>query len=158
MATVELRDIVTEADRAAVLALRRRPGQERFVSSVAESLEEAEEYPHACPRMWSVKDGDEVVGFVMISDGIPAAALAADPELVGPYFLWKLLIDAPRQRRGYGRATVDAVVDHVRRAGGTTLYVSYSEGEGTPLPFYLGYGFVRTGRIADGEEVLSLDL
>jgi diamine N-acetyltransferase len=149
---------VTDADRAAVLVLRRRPGQERFVSSVEESFEEAAEYPQACPRMWSIHDGDTVVGFVMISDGIPADTLAADPELVGPFYLWKLLIDAPLQRRGYGRATLDAIVGHVRRAGGGVLYTSYGEGDGSPLPFYLRYGFTRTGRIADGEEVLALDL
>jgi diamine N-acetyltransferase len=33
-----------------------------------------------------------------------------DDDLVGPYFLWKLLIDAPLQGRGYGAATIDAVV------------------------------------------------
>jgi hypothetical protein len=35
----------------AVLALRLAPGQERFVSSVADSLEEADEAPHGNP--WS---------------------------------------------------------------------------------------------------------
>ena len=38
MATVELRDIVTDADRAAALTVRRGPGQERFVASVEKSL------------------------------------------------------------------------------------------------------------------------
>jgi diamine N-acetyltransferase len=40
---VTLREI-TDANRQAVLALRVAPHQEAFVSSVAESLEEAEEY------------------------------------------------------------------------------------------------------------------
>jgi GNAT superfamily N-acetyltransferase len=30
------------------------------------------------------------------------------------YLLWKLLIDAPAQGRGYGAATIDAVVDYLR--------------------------------------------
>ncbi|HEY7590001.1 MAG TPA: GNAT family N-acetyltransferase [Candidatus Limnocylindrales bacterium] len=158
MANVELRDIRTDADRAAVMALRRRPGQERYLGSVGEHFAEAIEYPQAKPRMWAVHDADRVVGFVMISDGIPADTLAADPELVGPYFLWKLLVDAPLQGRGYGRAIVEAVGGYVRQRGGEVLYTSCVDGEGSPQPFYLRLGFVKTGRIADGEDVLALDL
>jgi diamine N-acetyltransferase len=123
-------------------------------------FEDAEEYARACPRYWSVHDGDQLVGFVMISDNIPQSVLDAEPEsIVGPYFLWRLLIDAPFQGRGYGRATIDAVVDYVRgRPGGDVLFTSCEPGDGSPLPFYLGYGFVKTDRIADGEEVLRLDL
>lgn len=35
MATVQLRDIATDADREAVLGLHRAPGQERFLGSMA---------------------------------------------------------------------------------------------------------------------------
>jgi hypothetical protein len=104
MALVELRDIVTDDDRSAVLALRVAPGQERFVASVERSFRDAITDAGGCPRMWAATDAAtrEIVGFVMISDGIPADALAADPELIGPYFLWRLLIDQRYQRRGYG--------------------------------------------------------
>ncbi len=93
MATVQLRDIVTAADREAVLGLRRAPGQERSLGSMASHFEDAIADAHACPRMWSVHDGDVLVGFVMISDGIPAETLAANDDIVGPYFLWRLLVD-----------------------------------------------------------------
>ena len=52
--------------------------------------------------MWAAYDGDHAVGFVMISDGIPADTLAADADIVGPYYLWRLLIDEGAQRQGYG--------------------------------------------------------
>jgi diamine N-acetyltransferase len=95
----------------------------------------------------------------MISDGIPEADLAADDELVGPYFLWRLLIDERLQRRGYGTAALDAIAAYVRsRPGGEGLYTSAAQGEGTPQPFYERYGFVATGRIVDDEVVLHLDL
>ena len=45
MPTVELRDIVTAEDRAAALALERRPGDERFVASVEESFKDADKTP-----------------------------------------------------------------------------------------------------------------
>jgi diamine N-acetyltransferase len=156
---VELRDIVTDVDREAVLAVRRGLGQERFVASVEKSFHDAVIDARACPRMWSVNDGDWTVGFVMISDGIPAERLAADPDLKGPYFLWRLLIDERFQRRGYGRKVLDAVVAYLRtRPGADTLWTSCGQGEGSPQPFYEAYGFVATGEIFEGEAILRLDL
>ena len=61
----------------------------------------------------------------MISDGIPQETLAADRDIVGPYFLWRLLIDERVQGRGYGAATIDAVVAYVRtRPGADVLWTS----------------------------------
>jgi diamine N-acetyltransferase len=158
-ARVELRDIVTDADRAAAIALRVTPDQEQFVADVETSLREAVEYPEACVRYWTANDGDRVVGFVMLSDGIPADVLEADPTLVGPYFLWRLLIDEQEQRRGYGSAALDALVEYVRtRPGADALLTSAGQGEGSPQPFYERYGFVPTGKIHEGEVVLRLDL
>jgi diamine N-acetyltransferase len=159
MATVELRDIVSDGDRAAAIALRRGPGQDEFVASVETSLAEAVEYPEACARYWAIHDGDALVGFAMISDGIPEEVLAEDPTLLGPYFLWRLLIDERHQRRGYGTAALDAIVDYVRgRPGARVLVVSAHPGEGGPQPFYERYGFIPTGQIHEGEVVLELDL
>jgi len=159
VARIELRDIVTEEDRAAALALELDPGQDRFVASVAESFEDAIAYAHAEPRFWTVNDGDDVVGFVMISDNIPSNRLAADPLLVGPSFLWRLLIDHRHQRKGYGTATIDAVLEYLRdRPGADVLFVSAGQGEGSPRPFYEGYGFVPTGTVVEDEVVLKLDL
>jgi diamine N-acetyltransferase len=159
MPSVALRDIVTEADRAAVLALRLAPGQEGFVASVEESFHDATDDARARPRMWSVQAGRRVVGFVMISDGIPAERLASDADLIGPYFLWRLLIDQDEQRRGYGTAVLDAVVAYLRgRPGANTLWTSAGQGPGTPQPFYERYGFVATGVVVDDEVVLRLDL
>lgn len=159
MATVELRDIVTDADRAAALAVEAGPGQDRFVASVEQSLRDAVAYAHAKPRYWTVNDGDEVVGFVMLSDGVAPEVVAADPHMVSPYFLWRLLIDHRRQRRGYGAAALDALVEYLRnRPEADALYTSAVPGDGSPQPFYERYGFAATGDIADDEVVLRFDL
>jgi diamine N-acetyltransferase len=156
---VHLRPIVTEADRAAALAVEQAPGDEKFVASVEQSFADAITDARAEPRYWTLNDGDAVVGFVMISDGVPADVLAAHGDLIGPYFLWRLLIDRRHQRKGYGTAALDAVVEYVRgRPGAEALYTSASPGDGTPQPFYEGYGFVPTGAILEGEVVLRLDL
>jgi diamine N-acetyltransferase len=161
MTAVELRDIVSEDDVEAVMGLRRGPGQERYLGSMLSHFEDAIADAHACPRSWSVHDAADgtLVGFVMISDDVPAETLAVRDDTVGPYFLWRLLIDHRRQGHGYGAATIDAVADYVRaKPNGQVLLTSCAAGEGSPQPFYLHYGFTRTGIEMWGEDLLSLDL
>jgi diamine N-acetyltransferase len=155
---VRLRDIVTAHDRAAVMGLRLASGQDQYLNSMQEIFEEADREQHAMPHPWAVHDAGTgaLVGFAMISDNIPQPM---DDDLVGPYFLWKLLIDAPLQGRGYGAATIDAVVEYLRtRPGADVLYTSCADGPGSPRGFYLRYGFCDTGRVMWGENVLALDL
>ena len=161
MAAVVLRDILTDDDFEAVFKLRRGPGQDRYLGLMISHFEDAIADAKACPRYWSVHDVEDgtLVGFVMISDGIPAEVLAADDDILGPYYLWRLLIDARSQGRGYGAATIDAVVAYLRtRPDADTLLTSCKDGEGSPLPFYERYGFVPTGEIKWDEVVLRLDL
>jgi diamine N-acetyltransferase len=147
-AGVSLRPL-TPANREAVEALRVAPGQERFVSSVSQSLAEAAEHPDAQALYWAVYADDAPVGFVMIADEV------ASPDYI-PQFLWKLLIDERYQRQGFGTATLDLVVEYFR--GRDVLTTSAGEGEGSPIAFYERYGFERTGEVHDGEVVLQLDL
>lgn len=155
---VELRDVLTAGDRATVSGLRRGPGQEKYLNSMSSIFAEAEEDARAMPHPWAVHDEqtEALVGFAMISDNIPPPI---DEDLVGPYFLWKLLIDEAAQGRGYGTATVDAVVQYLAsRPGADVLFTSCSDGPGSPRGFYLRYGFTDTGRVMWGENVLALDL
>jgi diamine N-acetyltransferase len=155
---IELRDIIGSKDRARVLHLQRGPGQDRYLNSMEDIFAEAEIDRRAMPHPWAVLDSSSgrVVGFVMISDNIPQPM---DEDLVGPYFLWKLLIDFSFQGQGYGAATLDAVRDYLRtRPGADVLYTSCADGPGSPRGFYLRYGFTDTGRVMWGENVLSLDL
>ena len=96
---------ISDGNRAAVLALRVAPGQEQFVSSVPESLAEAAEYPHARPWYRAIVVDGTPVGFVMVSWN----AEPDPPEIIGPWFLWKLLIDERYQRRGYGAEVVTQI-------------------------------------------------
>ena len=104
MARVGLRDIASAGDRAAVMGLRRGPGQDQYLNSMEDIFAGAEEEQRAMPHPWAVHDAQTgaLVGFAMISDNIPPPM---DDDLVGPYFLWKLLIGHQFQGRGYGAAT-----------------------------------------------------
>ena len=151
---VSLREI-TPANRAAVEALATTAAQAEYVTGVAESLVEAAETPDACPWYRAVYLNDEPVGFVMISDGIRVA----NPEYLGPYFLWRLLIDQRYQSRGIGCAALALVVEHVRtRTDARVLLTSVGQGPASPIGFYLRQGFRATGEVHQGELVLELDL
>ncbi|WP_061290147.1 GNAT family N-acetyltransferase [Herbidospora cretacea] len=155
MADVTLRP-VTDDNRAEVTALRVAPAQEEYVASVADSLADAERYPEAMPRHWAIYADETPVGFLMISDNVPPG----DPGILGPYFLWRLLVDAEHQRRGYGRAALAALGGYLStRPGATELLTSVHPGEtGSPMGFYLRLGFQDTGADHEGERVLRLPL
>ena len=146
---------LTEKNRPALEALRVATAQRAFVSSVTDSLAEAERYADANPLVFGLYDRETPVGFVMIADEVD------DPDYIA-HFLWKLLIDERFQRRGFGTAALDLVAAYFRSKGVPTMWTSTGEGEGSPIPFYERYGFVRDGVHEDDdgsrEIMLRLDL
>jgi diamine N-acetyltransferase len=153
-AGVHFREI-TAANRSVIEALTVTETQSYYVAGVADSLLEAASTPDACPWYRAVYDGDVPVGFVMLSDGITVV----NPDYIGPYFLWRLLIDQRLQRRGYGSAAVRLAVEHVRtHDDARALLTSVAQGPASPVEFYLRQGFRLTGEVHDDELVLELDL
>jgi len=144
---VSLRPI-TESNREAVEALEVSPGQEQFVSNVADSLLEAAAEPDGRALYWAVYADETPVGFVMISDEV------GRPDYI-PHYLWKLFIDERYQRQGFGTATLDLIVEYFRgRPGVEVLWTSAGQGDGSPITFYERYGFEQTGEIVFDDEVL----
>ena len=154
MPSIELREI-TEANRDDVVAIHAGPAQGRFVSSVADSLEEAVEHPEGSPWYRAVYLDGEPVGFVMLSWNVTPCP----PDIIGPWFLWKLIVDERHQGRGIGRAIVEHIVRLIRAEGATQLLTSHVIGEGGPDGFYDRLGFVPTGTFdPQGERILRLGL
>src|SRR3954452_24676914 len=153
---VSLRTIDDE-NRNAVVALAVTPDQDHFVAGVAESLDDARDTPGACPWYRAIYRDQTPVGFVMISDNVPPERT----EYMGPYFLWRLLIDSAWQHQGIGTAALDLVVKYVRsRPPAEILYTSVGQHPGpySPEPFYLRYGFRATERFFDDERIFELPL
>jgi diamine N-acetyltransferase len=117
---------------------------------VQNALADAAEYPQAKPWYRAIYAGDEPIGFVMISWNCKPRP----PEIIGPWFLWKLLIDKRHQGRGYGSEVVRQVAELVRAAGATELFTSAVAGDGGPAGFYERIGFVRTGDVDVNNEVI----
>ncbi len=139
---------ITKDNLAEVFDLKVAPGQEGFVATNPWSLAQAlAEYEIAWPRA-VVADG-AVVGFLM---------LEIDPadEDGRPYWLWRLMIDAASQRKGYGEAALRLVLEELRVIGATELFTSWVPGEQGPEGFYLRFGFQPTGELDDDEIVARL--
>ena len=118
------------------------------MSGVTDSLLEATEEPDGRALFWGIFADETPVGFVMISDDVGSSDYI-------PHFLWKLLIDARHQRRGFGTATLDLIVEYFRgRPGVDEIWTSAGQGDGSPIEFYERYGFERTGEIVFDDEVL----
>ena len=146
---------ITDRNREAVVGLRVAASQDAYVSSVADSLEEARDSPEGNPWYRAIYADAQPVGFVMLSWNVTPDP----PRVIGPWFLWKLLIDERRQGRGYGRVAVKLVADIAREHGAFELLTSCVVGESSPEPFYRQIGFVPTGEQDEkGEIVLTLRL
>jgi len=140
---IHLREIDIDNLRA-VLHLRVGAAQERFVAPNAVSIAQA--YFHRDTAWFrGIYDGDAPVGFVMLDD---------KPD-VPSYTLWRFMIDASHQRKGYGRQALELVCAHVQgRPRAKELLTSCVDGAGGPGPFYEGLGFTYTGAMDGGERVM----
>jgi diamine N-acetyltransferase len=143
---ISLREVTAETVRA-VCKLDVRPAQRGFVAPNSFSIAQA----HFEPRAWfrAVYANETPVGFVM---------LELDRERES-YFLWRFMIDAAHQGRGYGKRALDLVLAYVRTLpGARELRSSYLPGRGSPRDFYLRYGFVETPERDGREVVIRFDL
>jgi diamine N-acetyltransferase len=144
---VSLREVTAENVRS-VCDLKLAAGQERYVAPSSYTVAEAAHDPDSWLR--AIYHGDSVVG---VLDLTSSEGDRSRPRLV------RLLVDRDHQRRGVGRAAVEQLVDHVRSvAGATVLETSCVPGPDGPRDFYLKVGFVDTGRVEEGEQVLSYSL
>lgn len=143
-AVVSLRD-VTKENLGAILRLKVKPEQEKFVASNAVSIAQA----HFEEKAWfrAIYADETPVGFLMLYD---------DPE-TNDYFLWRFMIDERYQRLDFGRRALQLLIEYVRSLpDATELLVSYVPAEGSPEPFYTSLGFISTGEVQDGENVMKL--
>lgn len=144
---VTLREVSKDSARE-IIKLQVSEAQNQFVAPNTVSIAQAY---FDRDRAWfrAIYADETPVGFLMLYD---------DPR-EPVYFLWRLMIDGRYQGMGFGYKAIDLLVAHVKtRPAATELKVSYVPGEGSPGPFYRKAGFVETGEVSDGENVMSLKL
>jgi diamine N-acetyltransferase len=144
--SVHLRE-VTQETLYAILSLHVSDEQRQFVATNASSIAEAHYFPEAWFR--AIYAGDTPVGFVMLS---------VKPE-TAEYYLWRYMIDARYQGRGYGREALRQIIEYVKTLpNARVLTLSYHKAEGSPEGFYRKLGFEPTGEMMDDEYVMRLEL
>lgn len=143
--SVTLRDI-TGDNYFQVLELKISPEQEaaKFVAPVVRSLADAWYYRDegiTYPKAIYAKE--DLVGFIMYD---------LDPESQ-QVFIWRFLIDQRYQGKGYGRQTIEAVVEMAKQQTQMTKVVAdYVDGNEPMKKILLGLGFEETGFDQDSKE------
>ena len=136
-----LEDVGADNWRACT-ALEVEQSQRRFVAPVSYYLALCA-YGGSPWRPLAVRDGEEVVGFVM---------WGIDPEDES-FWIGGLIIDRRHQRRGYGRAVVAQLLERAASGGHREAALSYDARNTPAQSLYASLGFVETGELADDETV-----
>ena len=151
-AAVSLRAI-TDANRTAILALDVAPHQRNWVDSNEVSLRQAKKNTEGRPEYYAVYADEQPVGFLMI--GCSPINKGERPD----WFVSRLMIDVMHQRRGYGRAAMRQIIDHIRaKPDCCELRISFEPENGPARTLYTSLGFVDHGEIHDGEVLLRLPI
>lgn len=149
---VELKE-VTEDNFYEVINLKVSDEQEesRYVAPNVRSIAECwlyrkdeDVFPYA------VYSGDEIVGFLLLDLD----------EAEREYMIWRMMVDAQHQGKGYGRQIVEAVIEMGRNDKGyDVLIADYVEGNAQMKYLLESLGFKRTGFDEENNEVLmKLDI
>ena len=141
---------ITEENFIDAFNLKLAPGQERFVSHPVRSLAQAYVYREQC-QPFGIYEGDTMVGYVMVIYDYDI------PE----YDIWHMMIDESYQRRGYGSAALDLVLDYIKTkpfGSSNRVTLTCNKDNIQVLKLYKIKGFTETGAEDEDEIELSLTL
>ncbi|MCI7474629.1 MAG: GNAT family N-acetyltransferase [Clostridiales bacterium] len=139
---------ITQENFIDAFHLKLAPEQERFVSHPIRSLAQAYVYREQC-QPFGIYNGDTMVGYVMV---------IYDYE-VPEYDIWHMMIDESYQRRGYGSAALDRVLDYIKsKPFGPSHRVTLTchRENVRALNLYQSKGFAETGAADEAEIELTL--
>ncbi len=131
----------------ALLKLAVAPQQREFVADVARSLAQAAYQPAGRPL--GLFDGERPVGFLLLYDARRDADDSADQ-----LYVWRLMIDATEQGKGYGRQAMAWVIEEARSMAVARVALAHVEANPAGA-FYEKLGFSYTGKVEDGELEMS---
>ena len=121
--------------------------QRRFVAPNAVSIAQA--YFSKSAWFRAIYLDDTPIGFVML----------AETPIRGRHFLWRFMIDANYQGKGYGAKALGLVINHVKRnPKAKALFLSIRRETGSAEGFYRTFGFEFNGKMEDDEHIMKLDL
>ena len=131
-----------------VLELKVSENQTAYVSSNGDSLAQAYVYPKTA-YPFAIYEDSTIVGFIMMGYY----------EAKAYYTLWKFMIDARYQNRGYGRKALELGIRYLKdRFDVSEVYTGVVPGNTVAKGLYESAGFKDTGLIELGMEEMRLTL
>ena len=137
--------------------------QDEFVASNRISLVQAYSVRDSETKAFpfAIYNDDTPVGFLMI--GYNEAATYDEDEQppkvsTGNYSLWRLMIDAKYQKKGYGTEAIRLALDFVRTwpcGKAEYCFLSYEPENKVAAKLYRSFGFVENGEM-DGDEIVAV--
>ncbi len=139
---------ITRDNIDVVLELKVSENQTAYVSSNGDSLAQAYVYPETA-YPFAVYEDSTIVGFIMMGYY----------EAKAYYTLWKFMIDARYQNRGYGRKALELGIRYLKdRFDVSEVYTGVVPGNTVAKGLYESVGFKDTGLIELGMEEMRLTL
>jgi diamine N-acetyltransferase len=138
--SVELRPISKENYRAC-MKLTVREDQKDFVAPNIVSLVQAHYEGNLIPM--GVYAGESMVGFIMFEENNGEN---------GHRFIWRLMVDAEHQGKGYGKAVMQKALDFLStKEDCREIWLSFEPENKGAEKLYLSLGFEHTGEMLDNE-------
>lgn len=120
--------------------------QKEFVATNLFSMAQAKAYPECI--CLAVYHDNVLVGFTMYCIDID------DNE----YWIYRLMIDAKYQSKGYGKAAMEKLIDRIKKdREHHIIYISFEPDNTGAKYLYEKLGFKADGRVVDGEVVYKLE-
>ncbi len=147
---IELKPI-DAGNRDDVIRLSVSTQQRQYIATNEDSLKEAQDNIEIA-RPFAIYVNGTMVGFAMF---------AFDENNEDPcdrYWLWRFMIDASLQQKGYGSAALKEIIEYFQENGADQITLSTKESNKEALGLYHKFGFKENGDMNDDEIVLKLYL
>ena len=144
---IELKELI-EDNFKQCFELKVSSYQTQFIASNEESWNAAKEIAKTA-RPFAIYCNGKMVGFTMF---------AFDEDYEDPndrYWLWRFMIDERFQRKGYGTAALEAIIEYFRDHGANNIRLSTKPANTSAINMYRKAGFRETGEVIDGEVVME---
>ena len=141
---------ITEENFIDAFNLKLAKGQEEFVSHPVRSLAQAYVYREQC-QPFGIYEDDTMVGYVMVIYDYDI------PE----YDIWHMMIDEAQQKKGYGSAALDLILDYIKTkpfGSSDRIALTCNKDNLGAIKIYKSKGFTETGEAFDDEIEFSLNL
>lgn len=138
-----------------LIKLKVREDQSRLVTPNETTFNEAITEPGS--HIWGLWVGEIPVGLLAMVNPNECDDLEEGDD-PGAAYIWRLMIGEKYQKKGYGKAALSLAIDQARKWGLARVCLSVVDSPFSALTLYETFGFIRTGRLVEGEIEMTLDL